>query len=79
MADTITTARLDEMREWLRLLHKNWPTALAHTMAIANPDTEIQFSTVEYRLQDMLPLDLMEPVREAAAADMREDQAGNCS
>lgn len=55
MNDTITTAREDEMRGWLVLLKKNWPTALAHTMAIALPNTEIQFDTVEVRLQEALP------------------------
>lgn len=58
MDDTITTAHTTEMREWLRLLRKNWPTSLAHTLAIAVPNTQLQFDTVEIRLQNQMELPL---------------------
>lgn len=57
MDDTITTATENEMREWLKLLRKNWPTSLAHTLAIDLPNAQIQFDTVEVRLQQMLDFD----------------------
>lgn len=53
VTDTIGTMHDDEMREALQLLAKNWPTAVAHSLAIMLPNTEIQFQTVEHR-QDLL-------------------------
>lgn len=58
MADTILTITYTEAVNVLLLVGKNWPTSLAHSLAIAMPDTQLQFDTVEHRLHEQMELPL---------------------